>query len=84
LYVWRHQRKAGAAAMQARTHVLWPSELAALQATVPELRPVPVRALGDAPQVERVDLTSLRRASLAAVAWSWGRARGGRRRAGAR
>ena len=34
--------------MRPRTHVLWPSELAALREQLPELRPVPVRALGDA------------------------------------
>ena len=67
LYVWRHQEKLVPPAMQPRTHVLWPSELAALRVIVPELRPVPVRALGDAPQVERVDLTSLTQASLPAV-----------------
>jgi hypothetical protein len=74
LYVWRHQEKLVPPAMQPRTHVLWPSELAALREVVPELRPVPVRALGDAPQVERVDLTSLTQASLPPVD---GRAGGG-------
>jgi hypothetical protein len=68
LYVWRHQQGQVPMAMQARTFTLWPSELAALVAAVPELRPVPVRALGDAPQVERVDLTSLAQGSLAPVA----------------
>ncbi|HEY0139133.1 MAG TPA: hypothetical protein VGB85_33830, partial [Nannocystis sp.] len=67
LYVWKHQQRQVPPAMQARTHALWPSELAALQASVPELRPVPVRALGDSPQVERVDLTALMQSSLAPV-----------------
>lgn len=67
LYVWRHQEQLVPAAMQPRTHVLWPSELALLRASVPELRPVPVRALGEAPQIERVDLTSLVSTSLPAV-----------------
>ena len=67
LYVWKHQQRQVPPAMQARTHALWPSELAALQASVPELRPVPVRALGDSPQVERVDLTALTQSSLAPV-----------------
>ena len=67
LYVWRHQENLVPPAMQPRTHVLWPSELAALRERVPELRPVPVRALGDAPQVERVDLTSLMQGSLPPV-----------------
>lgn len=68
LYVWRHQERLVPPAMQARAHVLWPSELALLRASVPELRPVPVRALGDTPQVERVDLTSLVQGSLPEVA----------------
>jgi len=84
LYVWRHQLRQVAAAMQARTYTLWPSELAALQATVPELRPVPVRALGDAPQVERVDLTSLEQGSLTAVAVELGAGRVATTGAGAR
>jgi hypothetical protein len=84
LYVWRHQQGQVPAAMQARTFTLWPSELAALQATVPELRPVPVRALGDAPQVERVDLTSLAQGSLTAVAVELGAGRVAATRAGAR
>lgn len=67
LYVWRHQQQLVPPAMRPRTHVLWPSELAALREQLPELRPVPVRALGDAPQVERVDLTSLTQGSLPAV-----------------
>lgn len=68
LYVWRHQQGQVPMAMQARTFTLWPSELAALQAAVPELRAVPVRALGDTPQVERVDLTSLMQGALDPVA----------------
>ena len=67
LYAWKHQQRQVPPAMQARTHTLWPSELAVLQAGVPELRPVPVRALGDSPQVERVDLTGLTQSSLPAV-----------------
>jgi hypothetical protein len=67
LYVWKHHEREVPPTMQARTHALWPSELAALQASVPELRPVPVRALGDSPQVERVDLTGLMQSSLAPV-----------------
>jgi hypothetical protein len=74
LYVWRHQEQLVPPPMQPRTHVLWPSELAILRASVPELRPVPVRALGDAPQVERVDLTSLIQTSLPAVAVELGSA----------
>jgi len=71
-------------AMQARTFTLWPSELAALMTAVPELRPVPVRALGDAPQVERVDLTSLAQGSLAPVAVELGAARAAMTAAGVR
>ncbi len=67
LYVWRHQQSQVPTAMRARTHVLWPSELVALQQAVPDLQPVPVRALGDTPQVERVDLSTLVRSSLAPV-----------------
>jgi len=67
LYVWRHHQTLVPPAMQARTFAVWPSELAVLQASVPELRPVPVRALGEAPQVERVDLTTLAQGSLAPV-----------------
>ena len=84
MYVWRHQQGQVPAAMQARTFTLWPSELAALRAMVPELRPVPVRALGDAPQVERVDLTSLAQGSLTAVAVELGAGRVAATRAGAR
>ncbi len=67
LYAWKHQQRQVPPAMQARTHVLWPSELAVLQASVADLRPVPVRALGEAPQVERVDLTTLVSSSLSAL-----------------
>ena len=84
LYVWRHQQGQVPMAMQARTFTLWPSELAALQAAVPELRPVPVRALGDTPQVERVDLTSLAQGSLDPVAVELGAGRVATTAAGAR
>jgi hypothetical protein len=67
LYTWAHLRGAVPPAMQARTYALWPSQLAALQRQVPGLRPVPLRALGDAPQVERADLSRLAEGSLAAV-----------------
>lgn len=68
LYAWYHQRREVPATLAARAHVLWPSELAVLQARVPELRAVPLRALGEAPQVERADLSALHRSSLAPVA----------------
>lgn len=68
LYTWRHQERSVPATLQARAHVLWPSELAALQAQVPELRAVPLRALGGTPQVERANLEALHRSSLAPVA----------------
>jgi len=84
LYVWRHQQGQVPTAMQARTFTLWPSELAALIAAVPELRPVPVRALGDSPQVERVDLTSLAQGSLAPVMVDLGTARTAMTAAGVR
>ncbi len=67
LYAWFHQRKEVPTTLQARAHVLWPSELAVLQDRLPELRAVPLRALGDSPQVERADLTALHRSSLAPV-----------------
>lgn len=84
LYVWRHQQGQVPAAMQARTFALGPAELAALQAAVPELRPVPVRALGDAPQVERVDLSSLAQGSMAPVPVELGAGRVAVTRAGGR
>lgn len=67
LYAWSHQRQEVPATLAARAHVLWPSELAVLQRTLPELRAVPLRALGDSPQVERADLSALYRSSLALV-----------------
>lgn len=67
LYAWTHQKHEVPATLQARAHVLWPSELAVLQAKIPELRAVPLRALGDTPQVERADLSALHRSSLQAV-----------------
>lgn len=84
LYVWRHQERLVPPAMLARAHVLWPSELALLRASVPELRPVPVRALGDTPQVERVDLTSLVQGSLPEVAVELGAAATATTQAGVR
>lgn len=68
LYAWFHQKGEVPATLQARAHVLWPSELAVLQAKLPELRAVPLRALGDTPQVERADLSGLHKSSLAPVA----------------
>jgi hypothetical protein len=67
LYVWPHQAQEVPPAIRARVYALWPSELAVLQAAVPEARPVPARALGDSPQFERVDLSPLRKSSLAPV-----------------
>ena len=67
LYAWYHQRSEVPATLQARAHVLWPSELAVLHRELAELRAVPLRALGDSPQVERADLSALHKSSLAPV-----------------
>lgn len=67
LYVWPHQAQEVPPAIRARVYALWPSELALLQARIPEARPVPARALGDSPQFERVDLSNLKKSSLAPV-----------------
>src|SRR5690606_29449684 len=67
VHVWPHRASEVPPAIAARVLALWPSELAVLQAAIPEARLVPVRALGDSPQFERADLSKLLKSSLAAV-----------------
>lgn len=67
LYVWPHQAEMVPAAIRARVHALWPSELAVVVAKIPEARPVPARALGDSPQFDRADLSNLIKGALPPV-----------------
>ncbi|HEY8380011.1 MAG TPA: hypothetical protein VIK91_26155, partial [Nannocystis sp.] len=68
LYVWPHQRDQVPPSIRARVFALWPSELAVVTAAIPEARAVPARALGESPQLERVDLSKLQKTSLPPVA----------------
>ena len=63
-YEWPHRRAQVPIRAQARVFVIWPSELAVLQAAIPELRPVPQRNLGEQMQQARADLAGLAQRSL--------------------
>jgi len=63
-YEWPHRRSEVPARAQARVFVVWPSQLALLTASIPELRPVPQRNLGDLMRQARADLGGLMERSL--------------------
>jgi hypothetical protein len=63
IYVWRHQAGAVPAYAKAKIFALWPSELGLIRARFPELRLVPLRAVGDHNDFDPADLTSLRTGS---------------------
>lgn len=63
VYVWRHRINDVPAFARARLLALWPSELDLLRARYPNARLVPLRALGNQPDFEPTDLTSLRAGS---------------------
>ncbi|MEZ4383574.1 MAG: hypothetical protein R3A79_19745 [Nannocystaceae bacterium] len=66
-YEWPHRRDAVPIRAQARVFAVWPSELAALQRAIPELRPVPHRNLGEHMRQARTDLSGLVERSLPAI-----------------
>jgi hypothetical protein len=63
IYVWRHQAGTVPAYAKAKIFALWPSELGLIRARFPELRLVPLRAVGDHNDFDPADLTSLRTGS---------------------
>jgi len=64
LYVWNHQRESVPEGIRSRVLALWPSELELLRHQVPQGRLVPLSALGERPQFDPIDLTSLAQGSL--------------------
>jgi len=61
--VWRHQRAVVPAYARSKVFALWPSEQASIAARFPELRLVPLRALGGQSDFDPADLTALRAGS---------------------
>lgn len=64
LYVFKHRQSEVPAALQARVLRVWPSELAAIGDALPNARWVPVRALGERPSLDPIDLTALEQGSF--------------------
>ena len=68
IYVWRHQAAAVPVYAKAKIFALWPSELGLIRDRYPELRLVPLRAVGDHGDFDPADLTSLRAGSYEPLA----------------
>ncbi len=64
LFVWPFQRDSVPRDLRARVFCLWPSERQLLHRALPGLHTVPLRALGNKPQFERIDLKNLAGRSL--------------------
>ncbi len=68
VYIWRHRiSDIPGFAPRAKLLALWPSELERLHERHPSIRLVPLQALGNQPDLEPADLTSLRAGSHAAL-----------------
>ena len=65
LYVWRHEAVSVPGHLRSRVLALWPAQHAELRAAQPELRLVPLRALGGQRDFDPADLSSLRAGSFA-------------------